>query len=364
MLPAELRPFFPPALAELIEATAIRLPGDLTEVRLRLGRPIQLVWVGGDGFMLRDGRPAFDPKLAVHADEPLFAEVLHLITRGSLYAWEEEVRAGYLTLPGGHRVGLTGRALTENGVIRTLQPITGLNIRIARAVTGIARSVVPYLIEGGRVASTLIIGPPGTGKTTLLRDCCRVIALGHPGLFPAQRVGVVDERSEIGGAVDGVPTHDLGPRTDLLDGAPKAVGLMSLIRSMSPQVVAVDELGRQADAEAVREALHAGVAVLATAHGRDLPDLARRPNMAELIRDGAFRRAIVLAGDGAPGTVGKFLVATAEGAWKPVSLAKQPTEIRSHRLEPTGDPRGADQAPWPDGEVQAAETRDPQRGGR
>lgn len=316
MLTASLRPFLPPRLAALIEGRP--LPGALTELRLRLGRPIQLVWTGGDGFLRPDGRATSDPTAALIAEADLFGEVLHLVTRGSLYAWEDEVRSGYLTLPGGHRVGLTGRALVEEGAIRTLQPITGLNLRIARAVREIARPLLPSLVDEGRLSSTLIIGPPGTGKTTLLRDCCRLLSLGPAGLCLPHRVAIVDERSEIGGAVAGVPTHDLGPRTDLLDGAPKALGLINLIRSMAPQVVAVDELGQPADSIAVQEALHAGVALLATAHGRSVDDVVRRPALASLMQDGAFRRVLVLASGTMPGRVAEVLEATDSGGWRPM----------------------------------------------
>jgi stage III sporulation protein AA len=205
--------------------------------------------------------------------------------------------------------------VTEGGRIRTLKPVASLNIRIAREVPGAADALLPQLVRGGRFLSTLLISPPQAGKTTMLRDLVRQLSTGVPRLrLPGLKVGLVDERSEVAGCYLGVPQRDVGPRTDVLDGCPKAEGLMLLIRSLSPQVVAADEVGRPEDAQALMEALHAGVAVLATAHGSCLADVRRRPAMAELLRAGAFERAVLLGRSRGPGTVEAVTDLTREGA--------------------------------------------------
>lgn len=311
----EIIPFLAPRLAELVRQAALALPGPLEEIRVREGRPLQLVYPGGDAFIAPDGRLTADPAPAERASRDDLQRTFQLMARGSVYAWEEEVRGGFLTLEGGHRVGLCGRAVTEGGRIRTLKPVASLNIRIAREVPGAADALLPQLVRGGRFLSTLLISPPQAGKTTMLRDLVRQLSTGVPRLrLPGLKVGLVDERSEVAGCYLGVPQRDVGPRTDVLDGCPKAEGLMLLIRSLSPQVVAADEVGRPEDAAALLEALHAGVAVLATAHGAGLADVRRRPAVAELLRVGAFERAVLLGRSRGPGTVEAVTDLTREGA--------------------------------------------------
>lgn len=311
----EIAPVLAPRLAELVRRAALALPGPLEEIRVREGRPLQLVYPGGDAFIAPDGRLTPDPDRAERASRDDLQRTFQLMARGSVYAWEEEVRGGFLTLEGGHRVGLCGRAVTEGGRIRTLKPVASLNIRIAREVPGAADALLPQLVRGGRFLSTLLISPPQAGKTTMLRDLVRQLSTGVPRLrLPGLKVGLVDERSEVAGCYLGVPQRDVGPRTDVLDGCPKAEGLMLLIRSLSPQVVAADEVGRPEDAQALMEALHAGVAVLATAHGSGLADVRRRPAMAELLRAGAFERAVLLGRSRGPGTVEAVTDLTREGA--------------------------------------------------
>lgn len=301
---AEILPLLAPRLADLIGGAAARLPAPLEEIRIRMGRPLQLVMDGGDSFIAPDGSLTPEPEGAALATPDDLARTFQLMARGSVYAWEEELRGGFLTLEGGHRVGLCGRAVTEEGKIRTLKQIASLNLRIAREVVGAADPLLPRIIRAGRPCSTLIISPPQAGKTTVLRDLVRQLSAGAPHLgLAGRKVGLVDERSEVAGCVAGVPQRDLGPRTDVLDGCPKAEGMMLLIRALSPAVVAVDEIGRPADAAAVMEALHAGVAVVATAHGHDLADVSRRPALAELLAAGAFQVAVVLGRSRGPGTL-------------------------------------------------------------
>jgi stage III sporulation protein AA len=311
----EILPMLAPRLQALIQTACRGLAAPLEEIRLREARPLQLVLAGGDRFVTPAGGLTPDPAAAYVPDRDDLTRTFQLIAQGSVYAWEDEVKSGYLTVPGGHRVGLCGRAVTEGGRIRTLKQVSSLNIRIAREVPGSAARLLPELIRGGRLLSTLLISPPQAGKTTLLRDLVRQVSAGVPALgLRGCKVGLVDERSEVAACYDGVPQRDVGPRTDVLDGCPKAEGLMLLIRALSPQVVAADEIGRPEDAQAVMEALHAGVTVLATAHGYDVADVARRPALHTLMEAGAFQRAVILGRSRGPGTVERVMDLEQTGA--------------------------------------------------
>ncbi len=277
---------------------------DWEEIRMRAGRPLG---IGVDGRFLpvgEDGAVGISPAaaLVVKSDDLLGA--VNLMTDGSAYASEEDVSRGFLTLPGGHRVGITGSAVLEEGrVLRLLRP-AALNIRRGREIRGAAAALVPALRHRNRWCSTLIISPPGCGKTTLLRDLVRVMSDGIPGSgVPGVRVGLVDERSEVAAPHDGVPTFDVGMQTDVMDGCPKGEGMLMLIRSMGPQVIATDELGRRGDAQAVREAVRAGVVLLATVHGVGVSDVSARPHVGEVLSSDAFARAVMLSRRRGPGTV-------------------------------------------------------------
>ena len=252
---------------------------EINELRIRVDKPL---------FAYRLGK---EHKLDYNPTSSDIAETVERISQYSLYALEEELRMGYITLPGGHRVGVVGKTVVEGGLVKTIRPISGLNIRISRAIKGCGDNILPQILDQSRKLphNTMIISPPGCGKTTLLRDIIRQMS-DKMNLT----VGVVDERSEIGGCYKGVAQNEVGIRTDLLDGCPKAEGMILLLRAMSPDVIAVDELGGENDSAAVENVSNAGVRLLCTVHGYDVEDIRHRPSLCALLDKRIFKRFVVL----------------------------------------------------------------------
>ena len=249
-----------------------------------------------EGKLLRcNGNEQYEKENIHYVDRCELMETMEYIAGYSLYAYEDELRQGFLTIQGGHRVGVAGKILMEEGKVRSIRYISFLNIRLAHQVEGCADKVMPFIVENGEVCHTLIISPPCCGKTTLLRDVIRQISNGN-AWCEGKNVGVVDERSEIGGAYQGVPQNDLGIRTDLLDCCPKAEGMMMLIRSMSPEVVAVDEIGDYGDIKAIESVLNCGCRLIATVHGSSVEDIEKKPLLQKMVKEHVFDRYIILSG--------------------------------------------------------------------
>jgi len=284
--------------AEIFGKLSDAVFAQVEEVRIRAERPLSLVRMGREYFVSGRGQLLEGAGAAAYGRAEAIRKTVELLCNHSPYAFENEMGAGYITIKGGHRVGLVGRAVTEGGRVRTLRNISGLNFRLSHAVTGCALGLAGHIMNGQRPHHTLIISPPGCGKTTLLRDTVRMLSDGLPGRFGGLAVAVVDERSEIAGCYMGVPQHDVGVRTDVLDACPKVEGMMMLLRSMSPKVLAVDEVGRAEDARAVEDVINAGVAVLCTAHGATLDEVRVKPAMRPLMDGGLFGRIAVLRGRG------------------------------------------------------------------
>lgn len=263
------------------------------EIRLRIHAPLILIYQGREYFLTKEGEFSREEKKGIYIRQQDLKETLEYVSRYSMYAFEEELRQGYITIQGGHRVGIAGQTVLDGNRIKSVKYISCMNIRLAHQIKGCARFLLPYVITDRQVCHTLIISPPRCGKTTLLRDLIRQISNGSDYLA-GRTVGVVDERSEIGGCYQGVPQNDLGIRTDVLDCCPKAEGMMMLIRSMSPDVIAVDELGDYEDIHAIESVIHCGCKLFATVHGSSVEDIKRKPLMQRLVQEHIFERYIVL----------------------------------------------------------------------
>mgnify|MGYP001157837894 FL=1 len=292
----------PDNLRKIICTIPFTILKDLEEIRIRQNRPLMVYSRGKDYFIRENGEPTLNPLEAYCISSRDTQRILQLMADFSLYAIEEEIRNGYITLKGGYRVGLAGKGVIEGGKLRTLKYINSFNIRITREIPGVADKVLPFIIKEGNVLHTLILSPPQMGKTTLIRDIIRQISDGFPG-FDGKKVGVVDERSEISGCYQGIPQNDVGIRTDILDACPKAIGITMLIRSMSPQVIATDEIGREEDVSAIEDALNAGIKIITTAHSNDLQDAMRRPILSSVLDKNIFERILVLGNSLGTGTL-------------------------------------------------------------
>lgn len=320
----------PESMRDRIEKLTAQALQQLEEIRIRTNTDTLLI-SGGREYSLRDGD---------EITAEVLEEILNRLLDYSYYAYEEELSRGYITIEGGHRVGICGRVTLENGQVHLIKDVSSLNIRRSREITGASEKILGAVLSpakvpaegvpkagipvgcGGKkssvtldisgscssaagcgrmvVRNTLIISPPKCGKTTMLRDLAR--NLSNAGF----RIGICDERSEIAGCYDGKTSYDLGSRTDVLDGCPKADGILMLIRAMSPDVVMTDEIGKPEDAAAIRSALSAGVKIITTIHGSSFEDAAKSA-VGGLITDHVFETLIFLSAQPVTGTVEKIL---------------------------------------------------------
>lgn len=269
----------------------------MEEVRIRVNKPVCLYIEGKEYFLGSDGELTHLEEESVKPGIRQVEDIFNHICGYSPYAYIDELKQGFMTVAGGHRIGIAGQVVAEGETVTGIKNIRFLNIRIAHEVIGAADEVLPKLFEEGSFLSVLIVSGPGGGKTTLLRDLIRQLSDGN-SCASGMNVGVVDERSEIAGCYIGIPQNQVGIRTDVLDACPKTKGMMMLIRSMAPKAVAIDELGSGEDITALKKVIHCGCKVLVTIHGDSLEELRHKRELKELFSEEIFQRFIVISKSG------------------------------------------------------------------
>lgn len=299
----EVIPYFSPVIKSLLSNAPSSLFNNLEEIRLRINNPL-ILKVGEDDFTItKNGEVTRDVDRGYLVTSEDIYRLIASISDNSLYAFSEEIRRGFITIPGGHRVGLAGQVLVENYDVKNITNFSGICFRIAREVRDCGLTLFESIYnKKGQVNNTLIISPPRCGKTTILRDLARLLATGNRAISP-KNVVIVDERSELAGSYIGVPQLDVGIRTDVLDACPKALGMIMAIRSLSPQVIITDEIGSLADIEAINDCINAGVAVISSVHALNLEEVKARPLLAKLINNKAFKLGVILSRKNGPGTI-------------------------------------------------------------
>lgn len=296
---------YPPLRGALMNLPA-KVKAGATEVRLRLGGPVSLTVGGRPVFVSKDGGVLYNAdKSCLTACAEAIYESIRALCDYSVHSHQRAIAAGYIPLPGGHRAGIAGTAVTDGGEISNVRDISSINLRIARVVPGCAAEIAKSFMTGS--GSIVLAGPPGSGKTTMLRETVRLLSSGAMGAY--HLISVVDERCEIGGSLSGAPQFDLGCCTDLLSGYPKAAGVLTSLRVLSPEIIALDEIGDAAECAAISEGLNSGVRFIVSLHAGTKEELNRRPVAKALLDTGAFERIFLLSGAKSPGSIKEVITA-------------------------------------------------------
>lgn len=256
----------------------------LQEIRIKVNKPL-IIQIGEKEYISR-----------LKATEEDMKRMLNKMSGYSIYAVEDELKQGYITVKGGHRIGVCGECIMEGSKVKTIKYVSSINIRVCKEIIGCSNNIMKQIVENNRVLNTIIISPPRCGKTTILRDITRNLSDGMINFgFKGKKVSVIDERSEIGACANGIPQMNIGIRTDIMDNCPKSIGIMMAIRSMAPEVIVCDEIGTYDDMKSILAAVNCGVNIITTIHGYGIEDLYDRDVFKDITQNKVFRKAIVLS---------------------------------------------------------------------
>lgn len=262
---------------------------EIQEIRLRIGRPLCVTVMGKEYFVNENGEKTSYGNPSVIICQNDIDETFRAVVEYSVHSFSKELKNGYVTIEGGHRVGICGTAVCGKDGVETIKNISAMNFRIAREFLGSADKISEKIFSRG-LFGTLIIGPPSSAKTTVLRDLCR--QLGNRVCL-----SVIDERSEIAAAYHGIPQNDVGMFTDVFDSYPKKEGIITALKVMSPKIIAVDELGSEEDCLAVEQCMNCGVKILATAHAGSIEEIKARKHIWNLCKERIFEKIVLLGSD-------------------------------------------------------------------
>ena len=267
----------------------------ITEIRIRAEKPILIYMNQREISIDEKGAFIYVPEKGKSFSYGELQKLLDFWCLDSRYAFQNEIRRGFLTIRGGHRIGICGEVVSdEKGNIQSIKYISAINIRIAHEIKNVADKVMKYIYMEKKVENTLIVSPPGAGKTTLLRDIIRQLSYGND-IYKGINVGIVDERSEIAACFQGIPQLDVGPRTDVMDNCQKSVGMRMMLRAMSPRVIAVDELGSMEEIQLIQQMIGNGCGVMATIHGDNIDELKNKKIMKNIWEQNTCQNIICLS---------------------------------------------------------------------